>query len=148
MEHNIVDILLVEDRPEDAELSIMGLKAHNLINNIEWVKDGEEALEYIFAEGRYKDRNIEDKPKLILLDLHMPKVNGLEVLKAVKKDDRVKHIPIIILTTSKEEQDLIDAYNLNVNAYMLKPVGFDGFVEAMKTMGMFWVLLNQRPDQN
>lgn len=145
MKEHIVDILLVEDRPEDAELAMMGLKKYNLINKIEWVKDGEEALEYVFAEGRYSNRNIENKPKLILLDLKMPKVDGIEVLRKIRGDERVKHIPIIILTTSNEDQDILNAYNLNVNAYILKPVEFVGFVEAMKSMGMFWILLNQRP---
>ena len=145
MKEKIIDILLVEDRPEDAELALMSLKKYNLINEIKWVKDGEEALEYIFAEGRYSERDINKKPKLILLDLKMPKVDGIEVLRKIRADERVKHIPIIILTTSKEEQDIVNAYNLNVNAYILKPVEFNGFVDAMKTMGMFWLLLNQRP---
>ncbi len=142
---HVVDILLVEDRTEDAELALMALKKYNLVNKVEWVRDGEEALEFIFAEGRYKDRNIEDKPKMILLDLKMPKVDGIEVLQKVRADERVKFIPIVILTTSKEEQDILNAYHLNVNAYMVKPVEFNGFVEAIKSMGLFWVLLNQRP---
>lgn len=141
----MIDILLVEDREEDAELAMMGLNKFNLINKINWVQDGEEALEYIFAEGRYSERNIFQKPKLILLDINMPKVDGIEVLRRIRADERVKHIPVIVLTTSKEEQDIMNAYNLHVNAYMLKPVGFTGFTEAMKTMGMFWILLNQRP---
>jgi CheY-like chemotaxis protein len=145
MKEQEIDILLVEDRHEDAELTMMGLRKHNLINEIKWVKDGEEALEYIFTEGRYFDRDINKKPKLILLDLKMPKVDGIEVLRKIRSDDRVKHIPIIILTTSKEDQDIVKAYNLNVNAYILKPVDFNAFVEAVKTMGMFWLLLNQRP---
>jgi two-component system response regulator len=145
MSNQVVDILLVEDRTEDAELAMMALKKYNLVNTIEWVKDGEEALEFIFAEGRYSSRNILDKPKIILLDLKMPKIDGLEVLKKVRGDDRVKFIPIVILTTSKEEQDVLNAYDLNVNAYMLKPIEFNGFVEAIKTVGLFWVLLNQRP---
>src|SRR6185437_1916678 len=110
MTEHIVDILLVEDRPEDAELAMMGLKKYNLINTIDWVKDGEEALEYIFAEGRYSHRQIDHKPKLILLDIQMPKIDGLEVLRQIRSDDRVKHIPVIVLTTSKEEQDIIEAY--------------------------------------
>jgi two-component system response regulator len=142
---HVVDILLVEDRTEDAELALMALKKYNLVNNIEWVKDGEEALEFIFAEGRYEGRNINNKPKVILLDLKMPKVDGIEVLTKIRADDRVKFIPVVILTTSKEEQDITNAYNLNVNAYMLKPVEFNGFVEAIKSIGLFWVLLNQRP---
>src|SRR5688572_22481049 len=104
---NMVDILLVEDRTEDAELALMALKKYNLVNRIEWVKDGEEALDYIFATGRYQERNIQNKPKLILLDLKMPKVDGIEVLRAVRADDRVKNIPIVVLTTSEEEQDIL-----------------------------------------
>jgi len=142
---NVVDILLVEDRVEDAELAMMALKKYNLVNKVEWVKDGEEALEFIFAEGRYSDRNINDRPKVILLDLKMPKVDGIEVLKRIRSDERVKSIPVVILTTSREDQDILKAYDLNVNAYILKPVEFNGFVEAIKTMGLFWVLLNQRP---
>ena len=142
---NVLDILLVEDRAEDAELALMALKKYNLVNKVDWVKDGEEALEYIFAEGRYSDRDIVDRPKVILLDLKMPKVDGIEVLKKIRGDERVKFIPVVILTTSKEEQDVLNAYNLNVNAYMLKPVEFNGFVEAIKTVGLFWVILNQRP---
>ncbi len=145
MTEHIVDILLVEDRPEDAELAMIGLRKYNLVNTIDWVKDGEEALEYIFAEGRYSSRNADHKPRLILLDIHMPKVDGIEVLRKIRSDEKVKHIPVIVLTTSKEEQDILNAYNLHVNAYMLKPVDFEGFTEAMKTMGMFWMLLNQRP---
>jgi two-component system response regulator len=145
MTEHIVDILLVEDRPEDAELAMIGLRKYNLVNKIDWVKDGEEALEYIFAQGRYSSRNPDHKPRLILLDIHMPKVDGIEVLRKLRSDDKVKHIPVIVLTTSKEEQDILNAYNLHVNAYMLKPVDFEGFTEAMKTMGMFWMLLNQRP---
>ncbi len=140
-----VDILLVEDRREDAELALMALKKYNLVNSVEWVKDGEDALEYIFAEGRYQERNIMDRPKVILLDLKMPKVDGIEVLRKIRSDYRVKSIPVVILTTSQEEQDILNAYNLNVNAYMLKPVEFSGFVEAIKSMGFFWILLNQRP---
>jgi two-component system, response regulator len=142
---HIVDILLVEDRAEDAELALMALKKYNLVNTIEWMRDGEEALEYIFAEGKYSNRNINDKPRLILLDLKMPKVDGIEVLRKIRSDERVKHIPVVILTTSTDEQDILNAYNLNVNAYMVKPVEFNGFVEAIKSMGLFWVLLNQRP---
>jgi CheY-like chemotaxis protein len=145
MKEHIVDILLVEDRHEDAELAMVGLKKYNLINSIDWVKDGEEALEYVFAEGRYSHRNIEHRPKLILLDIQMPKIDGLEVMKKIRGDERLKMIPIVILTTSKEQQDIVEAYKLNVNAYILKPVDFGGFADAMKTMGMFWLLLNQRP---
>jgi two-component system response regulator len=145
MNEYAVDILLVEDRNEDAELATIGLKKHNLINKIDRVNDGEEALEYIFATGRYSHRSIEHQPKLILLDLNMPKVDGIEVLRRIRSDQRVKHVPVVVLTTSKEDQDILNAYDLNVNAYIVKPIGFDDFAEAMKTMGLFWVLLNQRP---
>ena len=145
MTENIVDILLVEDRKEDAELAMMGLKNHNLLNKIEWLKDGEEALEYLFATGRYSNRNIENKPKIILLDLKMPKVGGIEVLQKIRAAEHLKQIPVIILTTSKEEQDIENAYSLHVNAYLMKPVEFNEFSDAMKTLGMSWVLLNQRP---
>lgn len=141
----IVDILLVEDRIEDAELAMMGLKKHNLINNIVWVKDGEEALEYLSATGRYSERNVENRPKLVLLDLKMPKVDGIEVLKKIRSDKHLKPIPVIVMTTSQEDKDLINAYDLNVNAYILKPVDFSSFVDAMQAMGMFWLLLNKRP---
>ncbi|MEK6783378.1 MAG: response regulator [Bacteroidota bacterium] len=140
-----VEILLVEDRPEDAELAMMTLKKNNLINNIHWVKDGEEALEYVFAEGRYSHRSIEQMPGLILLDLNVPKVGGIEVLRKIRSDDRVKNIPVVILTTSADDKDIKTAYDLHVNSYMVKPVNFDEFVEAIKSMGLFWVLLNQRP---
>ncbi len=145
MTQHEVDILLVDDRIEDAELALIGLKKYNLVNKIDWVKDGEEALEYIFCTGRYSARDINDKPKIILLDLKMPKVDGIEVLRTIRGDDRTKHIPVIVLTTSKEEQDIVSAYHLGVNAYILKPVEFEDFVEAMKVTGMFWLLLNQRP---
>lgn len=142
---NVLDILLVEDRVEDAELALMALKKYNLVNKVDWVKDGEEALEYIFAEGRYSERNIIDRPKVILLDLKMPKIDGIEVLRRIRADERVKFIPVVILTTSKEDQDILNAYSLHVNAYLLKPVEFNGFVEAIKTVGLFWAILNQRP---
>ena len=141
----IVDILLVEDRIEDAELAMMGLKKHNLINNIVWVKDGEEALEYLLATDRYQGRNIENRPKLVLLDLKMPKVDGIEVLKTIRTTPHLKPIPVIVMTTSQEDKDLLNAYDLNVNAYILKPVDFSSFVDAMQAMGMFWLLLNKRP---
>ncbi len=145
MTETIVDILLVEDRVEDAELTLMGLKKYNLVNKIDWVKDGEEALEYLFATGRYASRSKSSKPKLILLDLKMPKIDGIQVLKAIREDADLKNIPVVVLTTSNEERDLSRAYDQGVNAYILKPVEFDNFIEAMRSMGMFWMLLNKRP---
>ena len=140
-----VEILLVEDNPHYAEMAIRALKKNNLANNVLHVADGEEALDFIFARGAYSGRNIENGPKVILLDLKLPKVDGLEVLKAVKSDERTKIIPVIALTSSTEESDIIESYRLGVNSYIVKPVNFDKFVEAIKGLGYYWLLLNQSP---
>lgn len=145
MTRNKANILLIEDRPEDAELAIMTLRKNNLIHNIQWVQDGEEALEYVFAEGRYSQRNIEQMPNLIIMDLNIPKVSGIEVLRRIRMDERVKNIPVVILTASVEDKDIKTAYDLHVNSYMVKPVDFVEFEEAIKSMGLFWLSLNQRP---
>lgn len=145
MTGNKANILLIEDRPEDAELAIMTLRKNNLIHNIQWVQDGEEALEYVFAEGRYSHRNIEQMPSLIIMDLNIPKVSGIEVLRRIRSDERVKNIPVVILTASIEDKDIKAAYDLHVNSYMVKPVDFVEFEEAIKSMGLFWLSLNQRP---
>lgn len=141
----IVEILLVEDRPEDAELALMALKENNLANNLKWVKDGQEALDFLFAENEYKEREGIKSPKLILLDLKMPKVDGLEVLRKVRANPLTKTLPIVVLTTSKEEQDKIEAYKLGVNSYIIKPVDFDNFMKSVKEIGMYWLLLNEPP---
>lgn len=140
-----VEILLVEDNPNDAELTLRALKQNNLANNVVIVTDGEEALNFLFARGTYSNRKIENGPKVVLLDLKLPKVNGLEVLKAVKSDERTKIIPIVVLTSSKEEKDLIESYKLGVNSYIIKPVDFDKFLGAIKDLGFYWLLLNQLP---
>lgn len=140
-----VEILLVEDNINDAELTIRALRKHNLANDLFHVKDGEEALEFIFAKGRYKGRNSKNLPKVILLDLKLPKVDGLEVLKALKKHKETSIIPIVILTSSKEEQDLANSYELGVNSYIQKPVDFDNFVSAVSEIGLYWLLLNKNP---
>lgn len=142
---DIVEILLVEDNPTDAELTLRALKKHNLANRVHLVKDGVEALEFIFATGAYAHRKIENGPKVILLDLKLPKVNGLEVLKKVKSDERTKVIPVVVLTSSKEEKDIIESYKLGVNSYIVKPVDFDKFVQAVKDMSLYWLLLNEPP---
>jgi two-component system, response regulator len=142
---NEVEILLVEDNPNDAELALRALKKHNLANHVAVVTDGEEALDFVFARGRYVQRNIENGPRVILLDLKLPKVDGLEVLKMIKSDPRTKIIPVIVLTSSKEEKDIIESYKLGVNSYILKPVDFDKFVDAVKDIGYYWLLLNQSP---
>ena len=146
MNLNTVDLLLVEDNINDAELAIRELKKHNLANNFFHVKDGEEALEFIFATGRYAaTRSIDNPPKLILLDIHMPKVNGLEVLKKIKTEEQTKIIPVVILTSSKEDPDIKESYKLGANSYIVKPVNFEGFAESIKNLGFYWLLLNQPP---
>ena len=145
IDQSVVEILLVEDNPNDAEMAIRALKKNNLSNNVVHVTDGEEALDFIFARGAYSGRNIESGPKIILLDLKLPKVDGLEVLKIVKSDERTKMIPVIALTSSSEEKDIIESYRLGVNSYIVKPVDFDKFVEAIKDLGLYWLLLNQSP---
>lgn len=142
---NEVEILLVEDNPADAELATRALKKHNLANHLAVVTDGEEALDFVFVRGQFSKRNVEDGPKVILLDLKLPKVDGLEVLRAIKGDPRTKIIPVIVLTSSREEKDLVESYRLGVNSYILKPVDFDKFVDAVKDIGYYWLLLNQSP---
>ncbi len=134
-----VEVLLIEDNPDDAELTIRVLKKHNLANNLVHLHDGEEALNFLLAEG---NNNV---PKLILLDLKMPKVDGIEVLRKIKNHDQKKVIPVVVLTSSKEERDIVESYNLGVNAYVVKPVEFEKFVEAVAKLGLFWLLLNQPP---
>ena len=135
-----VEVLLVEDNPDDAELTIRVLRKHHLANNLVHLHDGEEALKFLFS----KDNN-NNNPKLILLDLKMPKVDGIEVLRKIKNDDAKKIIPVVVLTSSKEDRDIIESYNLGVNAYVVKPVEFEKFVEAVTHLGLFWLLLNQPP---
>jgi two-component system response regulator len=139
MENSVVEILLVEDSEEDAELTIRALKKNNLGNNLLHLQDGEEALTYLFGPSTTT------LPKLILLDLKMPKIDGIEVLRRIKEDPELRIIPVVILTSSKEEQDIIESYKLGVNAYIVKPVEFDKFISAVSELGMFWMLLNQSP---
>jgi CheY-like chemotaxis protein len=142
---NEIEILLVEDNPNDVELTLRALKKHNLTNKVYVVKDGAGALEYIFANGTYAYRKIEDHPKVILLDLKLPKVDGLEVLRQVKSDERTKVIPVVVLTSSKEEKDQVESYKLGANSYITKPVDFDKFVQSVSELGLYWLLLNQPP---
>ncbi len=147
MSPNSVDVLLVEDNISDAELTIRELKKHNLANNLFHVKDGEEALDFIFATGKFADvRDVLYRPKVILLDIQMPKVNGMEVLKKVKADPQTRAIPIVILTSSKESPDIQKCYDLGANSYIVKPVNFERFAEAIRNLGFYWVLLNQPPN--
>jgi len=139
------DILLVEDSPDDAELALHALRRDHVANNIFVVGDGEEALDFLFCRGRFAERSFEQPPKLILLDLKLPKVDGIEVLKQLKSDPRTKVIPVVVLTSSKEERDLVRSYDLGANSYIQKPVDFEKFRETVKTLGLYWMVINQRP---
>jgi two-component system, response regulator len=145
MDTNAVEILLVEDNPRDLELALRALQQAKLSNHIHVARDGAEAIDYVFAEGAHAERHIEDRPKVILLDLKLPKIDGLEVLRRIKGDARTKRIPVVILTSSKEQRDLVDSYNLGVNSYIVKPVNFERFAQAVRDLGFYWLLLNQSP---
>ena len=144
MDHE-TEILLVEDNMGDAEMTIRALKKNNLANKLVHLKDGAEALDFIFAEGNYAGRKMEHIPKVILLDLKMPKVNGIEVLQKIKSDDRTKKIPVVVLTSSNEDPDIQECYRLGVNSYVVKPVQFEKFVKAISELGFYWMILNQSP---
>ena len=140
-----VEVLLVEDNPADAELALRALKKNNFANNVCVVSDGEEALDFIFARGAFSGRKVENGPKLVILDLKLPKVDGLEVLRTMKSDPMTRIIPVVVLTSSKEESDVIESYKLGVNSYIVKPVDFDKFVDSVQTLGFYWLLFNQGP---
>jgi CheY-like chemotaxis protein len=136
-------ILLVEDNPDDEELTRMALRNSNIANTVIAAHDGAEALEYLFCTGEYADRDRDDRPALILLDINLPKINGLEVLKRIREDPHTQLIPVVVLTTSREEQDLVASYRIGANSYLCKPVDFDNFAAAVHQLGMYWLLLNQ-----
>lgn len=140
-----VEILLVEDNDNDAEMALRALKKNNISNKVTRLKDGEEALDFLFCKGDYEGRNIHNLPKVILLDLKMPKVDGLEVLKAVRSNKDTEKVPIVMLTSSREERDVVEGYKLGVNSFIVKPVEFNSFMEAVKDIGIYWVLLNEQP---
>lgn len=140
-----VQILLVEDNPHDVELARHAFKYHNLANGVHVVRDGAEAIDYMFRQGPYKERGVETDPDVILLDLKLPKVDGLDVLRAVKADDRTRHVPVVVLTSSDTESDVIESYDLGVNSYIVKPVDFDQFTEAVRLIGFYWLLVNRPP---
>lgn len=146
MNHNSIEILLVEDDIIDAELATRELMKHNMANNLFHVKNGKEALDFIFATGKYTDsRDVSYPPKLVLLDIQMPKLNGIEVLKKIKSDSRTRSMPVVILTSSKESPDIQTCYDLGANSYIVKPVNFERFAEAIKNLGFYWLLINQAP---
>jgi two-component system response regulator len=144
-EANIVEILIVEDTPQDLDLALRALRKAKLTNRIHVARDGEEALQFIFCEGPYSERKMENGPRVILLDLKLPKVDGLEVLKRIKSDPRTRSIPVVVLTSSKEQNDVVESYHLGVNSYIVKPVNFEQFSEAVQKLGMYWLLVNHPP---
>jgi CheY-like chemotaxis protein len=142
---NEIEVLLVEDNPHDAEMTLSALKKHHLANRVHHVKDGAEALAFIFATGAYATRKVECSPKVVLLDLKLPKVDGLEVLKKMKSDERTQMTPVVVMTSSNEERDVVGSYRLGVNSYIVKPVDFEKFSESMRQLGLYWLLVNRAP---
>jgi CheY-like chemotaxis protein len=136
---------MVEDNPDDEQLTLRALNKHHLANKIHVARDGQEALDYVFCKGKYAQRNIADHPNVILLDIKLPLIDGIEVLRQIKADDRTKTIPVVMLTSSHEERDLVETYRLGVNSYIVKPVDFEQFTESARAMGMYWMLLNRPP---
>jgi two-component system, response regulator len=143
-EYEHVEILLVDDSPLDAELAMRGLKEHNLANNVVWVKDGEQALDYVYRRGQFEGRS-GTGPRLILLDLKMPKVDGIEVTRTIKSDEKMRHIPIVIMTSSKEERDVSESYSLGANSYIVKPVDFESLANVASQAGYYWLAINRAP---
>ena len=143
---NELEILLIEDNMSDAELAMRALKKKNLANQLIHLKDGAEALDFIFAKGEYADRDVANTPKMILLDLKMPKIDGIEVLRRIKDDERTRRIPVIVLTSSNEDPDIKRCYELGANSYIVKPVEFDGFLDSVTEVGFYWMLLNKQPN--
>lgn len=138
-------ILLVEDSPDDVKLTLRALKKSNILNEVVVAQDGAEALDYLFCVGKYCERDKHGSPQLILLDLKMPKVDGLEVLKRIRSDERTKLLPVVVLTTSSEDRDRVESYKLGANSYIRKPVDFDQFVDAVQQLGLYWLVLNEAP---
>ena len=146
-DNSAVEILLVEDNPSDVKLTQRAFQKHNFANKLFVVTDGEEALDFIYKMGKYETNDINEKLKVILLDLKLPKVNGLEILKRLKSDERTNKIPVVVLTSSQEESDLIESYKLGVNSYIVKPLDFNQFIKAVENIGFYWLLLNELPVQ-
>ncbi len=144
---NYVEILLLEDNNSDAELAMIALEDFNLTNQMVWLKDGKLGLDFLFGRGEYANRNLSHPPKIILLDLKMPKIDGIEFLRALRSDMRTKHIPVTVLTSSKEEDDIIESYKLGVNSYIVKPVNYEQFTKSVQNIGYYWLMMNQPPNK-
>ena len=142
---NFVEILLVEDNKHDAELTMLALEENKLANHVTWLRDGSEALDFLMGKGEHSDQDTPQNPKVILLDLKMPKIDGLEVLRRIRAEESTRHIPVVVLTSSREEKDLIQSYKLGVNRYIVKPVEFDKFMACIKEIGMYWAVINLTP---
>jgi two-component system response regulator len=142
---NEVEILLVEDNPNDVELTLRALQKHHLANKVFVVENGQEAIDFLFGTGKYSDRQNMPLPRVVLLDLKLPKVDGIQVLEKIKSDERTRVIPVVVLTSSHEEKDIINSYNLGVNSYIVKPVEFESFIKAVADLGFYWLLLNKQP---
>jgi two-component system, response regulator len=140
-----VEILLVEDNPDDVELALIALKRNDVVNDIHIARDGEEALDFLFCRGQFSDRRFDHPPKFVLLDLKLPKVDGLEVLREIKNDARTRCVPVVVMTSSKEQKDMIEGYQLGVNSYIQKPIDFTEFREVIKQLGYYWLVINQTP---
>ena len=140
-----MEILLVEDNPADAEMTLRALRRNNLANKVHWVKDGEQALDFMFRTGAYADREPGTVPKLIMLDIKMPKVDGIEVLRRVKANEETRTVPVVVMTSSNEERDVVESYRLGVNSYIVKPVQFESFLETVAKIGLYWVITNRVP---
>lgn len=145
MYKNIIEILLVEDNPSDAELTLLALKKIHIANKVFLVSDGDEALDFLFARGKFTGREQNQNPKVILLDLKLPKISGLEVLRSIKASEKLKNIPVVVLTSSKEDPDIRQCYELGANSYVVKPVGFENFLKAVSELGIYWLLVNLPP---
>jgi len=147
MSHSPVEILLVEDNPDDVHLALHALNKNHLANHVEVVRDGAAALDFLFARGEFADRDMNDQPKVVLLDLKLPKVDGLEVLRQMKTEEQLSHIPVVVLTSSDQEYDIVESYKLGVNSYIRKPVDFEQFVESIRRLGYYWLILNEPPNR-
>lgn len=145
MNHEAVDILLVEDNPDDVELALLALRRNNLANQIHVARDGAEALDFLFCRGEFSNRSTERPPRVVMLDLKLPKVDGMEVLRAIKSDPRTRTVPVVVMTSSREQRDLVDGYQLGVNSYIQKPIDFTQFREIVKNLGFYWLVINQAP---